>query len=108
MNRTRAETCNASTGAALSSIYQDSASPDEISRGLPAVSTSSADATDHTVSPLARGTVVELRGVEPLASSMRPRRSSQLSYSPEGMDKLSSGNCNCALTSGAGEHPTDG
>ena len=26
---------------------------------------------------------VELRGVEPLASSMRPRRSSQLSYSPE-------------------------
>ena len=33
------------------------------------------------------GTVpVELRGVEPLASSMRPRRSSQLSYSPEGND----------------------
>ena len=28
--------------------------------------------------------MVELRGVEPLASSMRPRRSSQLSYSPEG------------------------
>ena len=27
--------------------------------------------------------MVELRGVEPLASSMRPRRSSQLSYSPE-------------------------
>ena len=27
---------------------------------------------------------MELRGVEPLASSMRPRRSSQLSYSPEG------------------------
>ena len=26
---------------------------------------------------------VELRGVEPLASSMRPRRSSQLSYSPK-------------------------
>ncbi len=37
--------------------------------------------------PLTRGfemrMVVELRGVEPLASSMRPRRSSQLSYSPE-------------------------
>jgi hypothetical protein len=30
------------------------------------------------------GLEVELRGVEPLASSMRPRRSSQLSYSPEG------------------------
>ena len=27
---------------------------------------------------------MELRGVEPLASSMRPRRSSQLSYSPQG------------------------
>ena len=31
-----------------------------------------------------RRSYVELRGVEPLASSMRPRRSSQLSYSPEG------------------------
>ena len=31
---------------------------------------------------------VEVRGLEPLASSMRPRRSSQLSYTPAGGTSL--------------------
>ena len=33
-------------------------------------------------------TGVEVRGLEPLASSMRPRRSSQLSYTPAGGTSL--------------------
>ena len=31
-----------------------------------------------------RPCVVEVMGIEPTASSMRPKRSSQLSYTPEG------------------------
>jgi hypothetical protein len=32
--------------------------------------------------------MVEVMGIEPTASSMRPKRSSQLSYTPEGTDTL--------------------
>ncbi len=42
---------------------------------------------------------MELRGVEPLASSMRPRRSSQLSYSPEGMADDTKGSTRFAAVS---------
>ncbi len=42
--------------------------------------------------------VVEVRGFEPLASSMRPKRSSQLSYTPEGI---------VTIPQGRGLAPTD-
>ena len=32
--------------------------------------------------------LVEVMGLEPTASSMRPKRSSQLSYTPEGDDRV--------------------
>ena len=40
---------------------------------------------------LGRNLVVEVRGFEPLASSMRPKRSSQLSYTPEGINTIPQG-----------------
>jgi hypothetical protein len=42
-------------------------------------------------SELRQNPVVEVRGFEPLASSMRPKRSSQLSYTPAGTVTIAEG-----------------
>ena len=49
--------------------------------------------------------LVEVMGLEPTASSMRPKRSSQLSYTPEGRVRLPRGRLGAEAGSGRRQLP---
>ena len=71
---------------AINDVYQ---SADEDGSTVPElVLSGAATTTVHVAQGLKEKTMVEVMGLEPTASSMRPKRSSQLSYTPAGTLRL--------------------